>query len=106
MSAGVLAALREAVGNSQVLTHEDPAADLSAWERDWRGRAHGRALAVLRPGNTEEVAAVIKACAAGGVSLVPQGGNTGLVVGSVPDGRLSMSLVRKILKNLNTHYSL
>ncbi|MDG5975088.1 fad linked oxidase domain-containing protein [Hydrogenophaga taeniospiralis CCUG 15921] len=77
--------LRQIVGAPHVLTHEDPATDLSAWERDWRQRAHGRALAVVRPGSTAEVAAVVKACAAAGASIVPQGGNTGLVVGSVPD---------------------
>ena len=81
----LLDTLRSAVGTAQVLTHEDPATDLSAWENDWRGRAQGRALAVVRPGNTAEVAAVVKACAAAGASIVPQGGNTGLVVGSVPD---------------------
>jgi FAD/FMN-containing dehydrogenase len=43
-------------------------------------------LAVVQPQSTAEVAAVVKACAAHGASLVPQGGNTGLVVGSVPDG--------------------
>jgi FAD/FMN-containing dehydrogenase len=47
---------------------------------------HGRALAVVRPGDTAQVAAVVKACAATGTSIVPQGGNTGLVVGGVPDG--------------------
>ena len=106
MSADVLAALRAAVGTGQVLTHEDLTADLSAWERDWRGRAHGRALAVVRPGRTEEVAAVVRACAAGGVSLVPQGGNTGLVVGSVPDGSgsqvvLSLSRMNRV-RSLDT----
>jgi FAD/FMN-containing dehydrogenase len=77
--------LQGIVGAGQVLTHDDPATDLSAWEQDWRKRARGRALAVVRPANTVEVAAVVKACAAAGASLVPQGGNTGLVVGSVPD---------------------
>ena len=81
----LLHTLRHTVGEAHVLTHEDPATDLSAWENDWRKRAQGRALAVVRPGNTAEVAAVVKACAAAGVSTVPQGGNTGLVVGSVPD---------------------
>jgi FAD/FMN-containing dehydrogenase len=81
----LLQALRAAIGPAQVLTHEDAGADLSGWETDWRGRAHGRALAVVRPGNTAEVVAVVKACAAAGASIVPQGGNTGLVVGSVPD---------------------
>ena len=89
--------LRQAVGEAQVLTHEDPGADLSAWEQDWRKRARGRALAVVRPGSTAEVAAVVRACAAAGVSIVPQGGNTGLVVGSVPDGsgtQVLLSLTR------------
>lgn len=79
----LLADLRAAVGDSQVLTRDTH--DLAAWERDWRQRAHGHALAVVRPASTAEVAAVVRACAAHGASLVPQGGNTGLVVGSVPD---------------------
>ncbi|MBN9372941.1 MULTISPECIES: FAD-binding oxidoreductase [unclassified Hydrogenophaga] len=84
MSGALLAALREAVGATHVLTRDTH--DLSAYERDWRQRAHGHALAVVRPGATAEVTAVVRACAAHGASLVPQGGNTGLVVGSVPDG--------------------
>ena len=82
----LIARLRGICGNANVLTHDDPGADLSAWEQDWRKRSRGRSLAVVRPGSTAEVAAVVKACAATpGVSIVPQGGNTGLVVGSVPD---------------------
>ena len=77
----LLADLRRALGPAQVLTE----GDLSAWERDWRRRWHGKALAVLRPGSTAEVAAVVRLCAAQGVSIVPQGGNTGLVGGGVPD---------------------
>jgi len=97
MTTALLQALRSTVGVAQVLTHEDPATDLTAWETDWRGRAHGRALAVVRPATTAEVAAVVKACAAAGASLVPQGGNTGLVVGSVPDAsgtQVLLSLTR------------
>ena len=89
--------LREICGAAHVLTHEDPATDLSAWEQDWRKRSHGRALAVVRPANTAEVAAVVQACAMQGASIVPQGGNTGLVVGSVPDGsgtQVVLSLTR------------
>ena len=81
----LLSRLRGLVGDAHVLTHDDPATDLSAWEQDWRKRAHGRALAVVRPGSTDEVAEVVKACVDARVSIVPQGGNTGLVVGSVPD---------------------
>ena len=77
----LLDTLRQAVGAAQVLTGDD----LTAYEQDWRQRARGRALAVVRPGSTDEVAAVVRACAAQGVSIVPQGGNTGLAVGSVPD---------------------
>ena len=73
--------LRASVGAAQVLTE----GDLSAWELDWRRRWRGKALAVVRPGSTAEVADVVRLCAAHGVGLVPQGGNTGLVGGGVPD---------------------
>ncbi|MES2787443.1 MAG: FAD-binding oxidoreductase [Pseudomonadota bacterium] len=73
--------LRAALGDANVLTE----GDLSAWELDWRKRSHGKALAVARPASVHEVALVVKACASAGVSIVPQGGNTGLVVGSTPD---------------------
>ena len=49
-----------------------------------RGLYHGRAIAVVRPASTSEAAAVIRLCDADGVPLVPQGGNTSLVGGSVP----------------------
>lgn len=81
MNDSLINTLRGITGAANVLTE----GDLSAWEQDWRKRARGKALAVVRPGNTAEVAAVVKACIAAGVSLVPQGGNTGLVVGAIPD---------------------
>jgi FAD/FMN-containing dehydrogenase len=74
--------LQDTVGPAQVLVD----GDLTAYEQDWRKRWRGKSLAVVRPGSTAEVAAVVRACAAAGVSLVPQGGNTGLVGGGVPDG--------------------
>jgi len=77
--------LRALLGEAFVLTE----GDLSAYEQDWRKRSRGKALAVVRPANTEQVAAVVKACADAGVSIVPQGGNTGLVVGSIPDASAS-----------------
>jgi FAD/FMN-containing dehydrogenase len=73
--------LRQLLGQAHVLCD----GDLTAYEQDWRKRARGKALAVVRPGNTQQVAEVVKACAQAGVSIVPQGGNTGLVVGSIPD---------------------
>ena len=89
----LLDTLRHLVGEAHVLTQ----GDLSAYEQDWRKRAHGKALAVVRPANTQEVAAVVQACAQAKVSIVPQGGNTGLVVGSVPDAsgqQVVLSLLR------------
>lgn len=73
--------LRQLLGNAHVLIE----GDLSAYEQDWRKRTRGKALAVVRPANTQQVADVVKACAQAGVSIVPQGGNTGLVVGGIPD---------------------
>ena len=74
----LLDGLRHVVGPHHVLTHDDPATDLGAWENDWRKRSQGRALAIVRPANTLEVAAVVHLCAAQqaatGVSIVPQGG--------------------------------
>ncbi|MFT3665344.1 FAD-binding oxidoreductase [Piscinibacter sp.] len=75
------ARLRGIVGSAQVLQ----GGDLSAYEIDWRKRWRGRARLVVRPGSTEETAAVVRACAEFGVAIVPQGGNTGLVGASVPD---------------------
>ena len=77
----LLERLREAVGAANLISE----GDLSAWEVDWRKRYRGRALAVVRPALTEEVAAVVRLCAAHGTSIVAQGGNTGLVGGSGPD---------------------
>ena len=82
MTQELITELARTVGPANVLRAPE---DLSGYEQDWRKRWHGRALAVVRPGSTAEVAAVVKACAAAGVSLVPQGGNTGLVGGGVPD---------------------
>jgi FAD/FMN-containing dehydrogenase len=73
--------LRAAVGAAHVLVD----GDLSGYEIDWRKRYRGRARAVVRPGSTAEVAAVVRACAANGTAIVPQGGNTGLVGASIPD---------------------
>ena len=89
----LLADLGAIVGDAQVL-HD---ADLSAYERDWRKRWQGKALAVVRPGSTDEVAQVVRLCAGRGVSIVPQGGNTGLVGGGVPDAtgsQVVLSLTR------------
>jgi FAD/FMN-containing dehydrogenase len=78
--ADVLAGL---VGERHVLVD----ADLRArYETDWTRRFHGEARCVVRPGDTDEVAAVVRACAEAGVPITVQGGNTGLVGGGVPIG--------------------
>ena len=92
----LLARLRSAVGDAQVLTAATHG-DLTAFELDWRKRWRGRALAVVRPGSATEVATVVRACADAGVAIVPQGGNTGLVGGGVPDAtgtQVVLSLTR------------
>ena len=90
--------LRTAVGDDHVLTDD---ADVAAYVVDWTGAHAGRALAVVRPGSTDEVAAVVSACHAAGVAIVPQGGNTGLVGGGVPDASgeqvvLSLGRMRRV----------
>ncbi|MCX7153895.1 MAG: FAD-binding oxidoreductase, partial [Proteobacteria bacterium] len=56
-----------------------------AYATDWRKRYLGKALAVVKPASTAEVAALLKLAAAEGVAVVPQGGNTGLCGGATPD---------------------
>ena len=79
------------VGEKHVATSAD---DLALALREERGLYQGRAIALVRPGSTEEVAAVVKVCAAAGVPVVPHGGNTGLVGGGVPYGGIVLSLAR------------
>ncbi|MFZ5551116.1 MAG: FAD-binding oxidoreductase [Pseudomonadota bacterium] len=77
----LLDALRGIVGPTHLLQSDG----LEAYEVDWRKRYRGLALAVARPASTAEVVAAVRACRAAGVAIVPQGGNTGLVGGGVPD---------------------
>jgi FAD/FMN-containing dehydrogenase len=77
----LVADLAAIVGPGQVLVEPDVVA---GYATDWTRRYVGRASCVVRPGSAEEVAEVVRACAVHGVAVVPQGGNTGLVAGSVP----------------------
>jgi FAD/FMN-containing dehydrogenase len=86
------------VGAAHVLT--DPA-DIAPFVTDWRGRYRGAAQCVVRPGNTAEVAAVVKTCVEAGVPIVPQGGNTSLCGAATPDGEgravvISLSSLNRI----------
>ena len=81
-----------AVGAEHVLTDADMVA---GYVRDWTGRWTGHTAAVVRPGSVEEVQRVVRICNEHGVPLVPQGGNTGLVGGSIPHhGEVVVSLRR------------
>jgi FAD/FMN-containing dehydrogenase len=79
----VIDALREIVGKSNVLTAPE---DTRPYFTDWRRQYSATAECVVRPGTTAEVSRVVALCAREGVAVVPQGGNTGLVGGSVPTG--------------------
>ena len=80
------------VGDQHVLT--DPGVT-AGHVVDWTGRYHGATAAVVRPADTAEVAAVLAVCHRQRIAVVPQGGNTGLVGGSVPlHGEVVLSLTR------------
>jgi FAD/FMN-containing dehydrogenase len=90
----LLAALHDIVGSRGLLTEPT---DIAPYTQDWRQLYRGRTDAVIRPANTAELAEVVRLCAASGVPLVPQGGNTSMVGGAVPaeNGReLVVSLAR------------
>lgn len=76
-----LSSLRAAFAG-RLLTGEE---DKAPFAVDWRGKWRGRAFAVAQPDSTEDVAAIMRWCHAHRVAVVPQGGNTGLSGGSVPD---------------------
>ena len=78
----LLEQLKDIVGPSGWVTAAD---DLEPHLTDWRGDFTGKTPIMVAPATTEEVSRVVKACAAAGVAVVPQGGNTGLCDGAVPD---------------------
>ncbi|MEY2796558.1 MAG: hypothetical protein RLZZ119_39 [Pseudomonadota bacterium] len=59
--------------------------DQVAYLSDWRNRYHGKALAVLLPKTTQEVAKIVKACDQALISIVPQGGNTSMCGAATPN---------------------
>jgi FAD/FMN-containing dehydrogenase len=73
-------------------------ADIEPWLTDWRGRWHGYSGAILQPGSTQEVAAIVGLAAKLGVALVPQGGNTSMVGGATPpeDGSALILSLRRM----------
>ena len=85
--------LRALVGEAGCVTDPDRIAPHLVDQRD---KYHGRAAILVRPACTDEVAAVVALCAAEGVAIVPQGGNTSMVGGSVPHAH-----GREIIVNLS-----
>jgi FAD/FMN-containing dehydrogenase len=61
---------------------------------EWRGRWRGATPLLLLPKTVEEVSRIVRHCAAERIALTPQGGNTGLVGGQIPDGEVLLSLER------------
>jgi FAD/FMN-containing dehydrogenase len=97
---GFVDKLRSIVGDKGLVTDD---ASKHPYLTDWRENYLGSALAVVRPGSTEEVSAVVKLCAAEKVAVVPQGGNTGMSGGGTPHeaGReivLSLTRMNRILE--------
>ncbi|GAA5663102.1 putative FAD-linked oxidoreductase Rv2280 [Brucella sp. NBRC 14130] len=91
------------VGEKNALTAPE---DLAAYLIEQRDLYHGRTPLVLRPGSTEEVAAIMKLASETKTPVVPQGGNTGLVGGQQPDESgtaiiLSLGRMNRI-RNLDT----
>lgn len=87
---GLVEDLQAVVGAAHVLT----GADMDRHSRDWMGKYDGAPFAVVRPASTAEVAAVLKIAATHRVPVVPIGGNTGLVGGTMTTGGLMLSLER------------
>lgn len=95
--------LRTIVGEANVLSGSDAA----SFESDYRRVFHGKSMGVVRPANTREVSEVMAYCYRNGIPVVPQGGNTSLLGGSVPDSSgnaLVLSLTR--LNTVRAHDAL
>lgn len=104
----LLEKLKNIVGEKGWIT--DPES-LEPFLSEWRDSYRGRTAIMVMPGSTQEVAAVVKACAAAGTAIVPQGGNTGLCGGAIPDTSgeqvlLSLSSMNRIRALSPSDYSM
>jgi FAD/FMN-containing dehydrogenase len=86
-----LTGLAAIVGDKYVIAS---GSDQDPYVVDWRGRYHGRAVAVVKPGTTAEVASVVKYCTEKRLAIVPQGGNTGMCGAATPDHRAGNVVIR------------
>lgn len=96
----VLQKLMSIVGSAHLLT--DPQ-EMSCYAIDWRGRYHGRPLAVALPKRQEEVAALVACCYKHHIPIVPQGGNTSTCGGATPDetGQMLVLSTKRMNRILN-----
>ncbi|MGB3833090.1 MAG: FAD-binding oxidoreductase [Mesorhizobium sp.] len=83
-------ALVKALPSSAYLLEDDAR---QAYESDWRGIVKNPSAAILLPGSTADVSAMVSLCAAHGIAVVPQGGNTGLAAGAVPVAHLPQAVL-------------
>ncbi|HHB80781.1 MAG TPA: FAD-binding oxidoreductase, partial [Aliiroseovarius sp.] len=86
----IVASLRAVVGSAHVLT----GTDTTPWSRDWIGKYGWAPLCVARPGNRDEVSAIMRLAHARSAPVVPVGGNTGLSGGTAAEGAIMLSLDR------------
>lgn len=94
LNEALLQAIEQVVGTAGLIS--DPE-DMQPFLSDWRNAYRGQAALVVRPASTREVAEVVRLCREANVALVPQGGNTGLCGGSIPDAsgtQVVLSLTR------------
>lgn len=98
-SAALLAELRARLPSAPMIDGSHPAADRLPYEQDWRKRYQGQALAIVFPRSTEEVQQIVRWCSEHQISLIPQGGNTSLVGGSIPDASAAQLVVN--LRRMN-----
>ena len=77
-SSEFVVSLQQVVGDAHVLTD-----DLAGYGTDWTGRFIGTPSVVVRPANTSEVSHILQLCSKFNIAVVPQGGNTGLVGGTL-----------------------
>ncbi len=97
MSALFLDQLADILGHQYVLTEDQ---DKSPYLTDWRKRFSGKALAVVLPRTSEEVARIVALCAKSQTAIVPQGGHTGFCGGATPDGSGKQIILN--LKRMNS----
>ena len=100
ISAKILSNFKSIVGDSAILTE---AKGKAPHEGDWRGRKSGKTPVVVLPSSTEQVASIVRICHENDIKMVPQGGNTGLVLGGIPSDDddevvINLSRMNKIIK--------